>query len=207
MSQQTAIERYYQNPNICFYCEEVIHVTDGRVHNARRKKFCSCSCAASYNNFKVPKRKARMSGPCKLCGAEVPYTKYKKGWYRRPYCDTCLKVKRTRGAEVGEQTKQELFSRRKSWQSARAAIQKHAAAIFFDSNQKKACAICGYDKHVEVAHIHPVSEFPAETKVKQINRIENLVGLCPNHHWEHDHGLLKLGGVAGEGFEPSAHGL
>jgi hypothetical protein len=25
-----------------------------------------------------------------------------------------------------------------------------------------------------------------------VNSLDNLVGLCPNHHWEFDHGLLQL---------------
>jgi predicted restriction endonuclease len=25
-----------------------------------------------------------------------------------------------------------------------------------------------------------------------VNSLDNLVGLCPNHHWEFDHGLPQL---------------
>ena len=32
--------------------------------------------------------------------------------------------------------------------------------------------------------------FPDETKVLEINSIENLIALCPTHHWEFDNGLL-----------------
>jgi predicted restriction endonuclease len=55
-----------------------------------------------------------------------------------------------------------------------------------------ACAICGYNQHVEAAHRRPVSDFPDEATVSEINEPANLVYLCPNHHWEHDHGLLTL---------------
>lgn len=54
------------------------------------------------------------------------------------------------------------------------------------------CQICGYDKHVEVAHKRAVSSFTDNSTAKEINDPSNLVGLCPNHHWEFDNGLLKF---------------
>ena len=89
-------------------------------------------------------------------------------------------------------TKGELFKDRKTWQSARGAIRKIAWKTYMDNNPSPSCTVCGYDKHVEVAHIKPVAEFDDSATVKEINSIDNLVGLCPNHHWEYDHGLLKL---------------
>ena len=89
-------------------------------------------------------------------------------------------------------TKGELFKYRKNWQSARTAIQKIARANYFNSNKNPKCHICGYDKHVEVAHIKAVSEFEDTATVNEINSVNNLVGLCPNHHWEYDHGLLTI---------------
>lgn len=97
--------------------------------------------------------------------------------------DTCL---------VLEQTKGQLFENRKNWQSARSAIQKEARKIYFEVNHSPKCAICGYDKHVEVAHIKAVSEFSDDVTIKEINSIDNLIGLCPNHHWEYDNGILEL---------------
>lgn len=93
---------------------------------------------------------------------------------------------------IGCITKGELFSNRKNWQSARSSIQKMVRNIFFKHNKKPKCCICGYDKHVEVAHIKPVSDFTDETLIKEINSIDNLIGLCPNHHWEYDNGILKI---------------
>ena len=94
--------------------------------------------------------------------------------------------------DVLTKTKGELFNSRKNWQSARSSIQKLARRVFFENIDKPKCVICGYNKHVEVAHKKPVSEFDDNTLVKDINSINNLVGLCPNHHWEFDNGLLTL---------------
>jgi len=88
-------------------------------------------------------------------------------------------------------SKSELFSNRKNWQSARTAIRKLADAEFKRSNKPQECAICGYNKHIEIAHIKAVSEFPNDALISEINDISNLVALCPNHHWEFDNGLLS----------------
>ena len=89
-------------------------------------------------------------------------------------------------------TKGELFNNRKNWQSARSAIQKNARNVFKNKNKQLKCYICGYDKHVEIAHIKPVSEFDDNTTIAEINNIDNLIALCPNHHWEYDNGFLKI---------------
>lgn len=91
-----------------------------------------------------------------------------------------------------EKTKGELFRNRKNWQSARSAIQKSARWFYRQEVEQPKCAVCGYDKHVEVAHIKGVSEFEDEAKVREINSIDNLIGLCPNHHWEYDNGILDI---------------
>lgn len=89
-------------------------------------------------------------------------------------------------------TKGELFKYRKNWQSARSTIQKLARASFKESNPNPKCSICGYSNHVEVAHIKPVSDFDDSATIREINSLSNLIGLCPNHHWEYDNGILKL---------------
>lgn len=93
---------------------------------------------------------------------------------------------------LSNKTKGELFAERKNWQSARTAIRKHANRIFFENNTTHKCAICGYDKHIEVAHIKAVSDFDDTATIREINSITNLIGLCPNHHWEYDNGVIEL---------------
>jgi hypothetical protein len=46
-----------------------------------------------------------------------------------------------------------------------------------------ACVICGYSAHVEAAHLKP-------KHLVSDDRTENGAPLCPNHHWELDHGKL-----------------
>lgn len=89
-------------------------------------------------------------------------------------------------------TKGELFEERKNWQSARSSIQADAKKTFEAFNPNPKCKICGYSNHVEVAHIKSVSEFDDSATIGEINSINNLIGLCPNHHWEFDNGILKI---------------
>ena len=88
-------------------------------------------------------------------------------------------------------TRSELFGNRKNWQSARTAIRKLADTAYNKSEKPKACVICGYDKHIEIAHIKAVSDFDDDSLISEINDVNNLIALCPNHHWEFDNGFLS----------------
>lgn len=90
-------------------------------------------------------------------------------------------------------TKKEIFDGCKSWQSARGIIQKHARFIYNNSEKSKCCIECGYEKHYEVCHIKSVSKFEDNALIiSDINNIENLIALCPNHHWEFDNKILFI---------------
>lgn len=93
---------------------------------------------------------------------------------------------------IQNKTKKEVFNTNKTWQSARSSIRRDAHNVFMRNNSDAKCKVCGYNKHIEVAHVKAVSEFSDDTLISEINDISNLIGLCPNHHWEYDNGLLKL---------------
>ena len=50
---------------------------------------------------------------------------------------------------------------------------------------EKECIICGFDKRVHKHHIVKRRELGSDDE-------ENLVFLCPNHHWEYDNNLVNL---------------
>lgn len=89
-------------------------------------------------------------------------------------------------------TKGEMFDRANHWTNARIMIQRIAKRCFRNANKERKCAVCGYDKHIDVAHIKAVADFDDSATLEEINNPDNLIGLCPNHHWEYDHGLLDL---------------
>ena len=94
--------------------------------------------------------------------------------------------------DITKSTKGDLINKRSNWQSWRSTIQKNARSVYQNSNKPQHCVVCGYDKTYEVAHIKAVSDFDDDTLVSEINSVDNLIALCPNHHWEFDHGQLDV---------------
>ena len=91
-----------------------------------------------------------------------------------------------------QRTKGELKEIRKNYQSYRSSIRKKAELVFKNSGKECKCEVCGYNKHIEIAHKKAVSDFDDSATIAEINDINNLIALCPNCHWEFDNGLLKL---------------
>lgn len=134
-------------------------------------------------------------GHCRICNCVVNFKKRdgRSGYYFRENCDKCLRVAiYERQSTVNKMTKGELFDSRKSWHSYRSAIAKDARSVFDINYKPRCCGVCGYDKHVGIAHIKSVSDFDDDVLISEIDDINNLIVLCPNHHWEYDSGLLKL---------------
>lgn len=152
-------------------------MTEGQNH------FCSLDCSTTYNNVH---REREPTSKCRYCGDRFPTPRTNQ----RKVCPPC-KVKHRR-KPVMEMTKGELFSNRKSWQSARSSIQKEARKVYFAHHGDPHCIAvgCGYRKHVEVSHRRDVADFPDDSLISEINDLKNLAGLCPTHHWEFDHDAL-----------------
>jgi len=55
----------------------------------------------------------------------------------------------------------------------------------------KDCQFCGYNKHIEVCHIKPIYKFSEDTLISVVNDPSNILVLCRNCHWEHDHKKKK----------------
>lgn len=148
----------------CTYCN----------NETNNKKFCSRSCAQSYNNKHFPKRKPK--GKCKECqGPRLSgYT----------YCSGCWST-RVKDIRLGE-----AIYERHHRSSAYALVRSRARSVV--KPEDKSCENCGYNKHVEVCHIKPISSFEETVYLSVINSQDNLVLLCPNCHWEFDNGHLEL---------------
>lgn len=169
--------KFYNNdPNICKHCLKAIAVNSGQsIREVRVKKFCNSSCFAKFTNHL--RIKPKLPRFCNTCSVVVVLD-------RRIVCDNCKEV------ALGLRTKGELFKTRCNWQSARSSIRRHATLVWKASGMELKCSDCGYDRYVEIAHIKAVSEFPNEAQIQQINAVDNLKALCPNHHWEFDN-LLR----------------
>lgn len=71
-------------------------------------------------------------------------------------------------------------------------VRKHARKTLEESGIIKSCKICSFNTYVEVCHIKAISSFPLDTTLSEVNHIDNLVYLCPNHHILLDKGLISL---------------
>lgn len=150
-------------------------------------KFCSRSCAATYNNKMYPKR--HLTNTCKNCGTKISRD--------RTYCRPCFGKERMN--DWSTYTIGDLRSRYNYQKNTR--IRSLARNWYRRSDKPKQCA-CGYDKHYEVCHIKSVNSFEDHELVTTVNSLNNLIALCPNCHWEFDN-LASPGGVEPLDFHPT----
>lgn len=143
-------------------------------------KFCSSSCSAIYTNHTHPRRK-KIPRFCKHCG--TPLEK------RGEVCNECLHNK-----SIKVDWSRRTFGEIKQWakHNTSRVLRDFAKRIYKKSNHPLFCQRCGYSKHIEICHIQPIRSFPDETRVDVISGLDNLIALCPNCHWEFDHGFLKI---------------
>lgn len=152
---------------VCLFCGS----------ETKNEKFCSSSHAAKFNNAKFPKRTAKKFF-CASCGKQCQS--------RRMFCRSCRD-----GFRIENKTKGDLASGNAN-SFGYPQIRSHARLLYLKINPKPDCEICGYSVHIEVHHKKPIEKFSNKSLVSEINSPSNLVGLCPNHHWEADHNLLKF---------------
>lgn len=193
IQKEESLKIYYDNPNKCLNCGNVIEVKNKqRVAEVRIKKFCNSSCSAIFNNKKFPRKTwlKEKNMFCVLCGKTIKLNRGKSGKFkRRKYCKPCFDK---RFDYVGNVTKGELRRKYKNYTIYRNYISKNARLVYRKSGRQNSCNICGYEKFCTVCHKKGVSDFGKESKLSEINDINNLVVLCPNHHMELDRGILSL---------------
>lgn len=176
-------EEYNQNPNHCLYCGAPILCRDNqKPFDVKRKKFCNHSCSASFSNLNRGREKKGYY--CIQCGNLIGYGYEEFG--RRKYCDTCNpSYKDWSKITYGE------AKTLRSYQ-VNSRIRDLARQVFQKEKGYTSCYRCGYNKHIEVCHIHAISDFPDDALISEINSPDNLIGLCPNCHWELDYGDLTI---------------
>ena len=145
-------------------------------------KFCSSSCSATFNN-KRRKRPIKPKGFCKHCKEPV--------FTRNRYCPECNLTQNPNLVDWRNVTLSECFNKRTYQRSSR--IRSLAKRWYEKIYPDRKCSVCGYINHVHVCHIKPITSFSLDTTLGVVNHPDNLIYLCPNHHWEFDNGMIKLG--------------
>lgn len=173
-----AIAHYRQHPRICRGCGATILVREGeKVKDIRQRKFCSRKCAATFHNQTREYR--RSTKLCQSC-RKAPATRRECGAWNK-LCVACREAERRRLAAL------------RVADVSRHGICGHARSVLLKAEPELRCKGCGYDKHVECCHLKAVASFPQDALVAEVNDPSNLAWLCPNCHWELDHGLTKGG--------------
>jgi len=141
-------------------------------------KFCSRSCSASHSNRLAPKRKLKRK--CNHCDNIVRN-------YRSQLCEEHwleYKDNQYKDKTIGEyRNKLSVKGKHPSWVNAHI---RGFARSWLKHLAEQCCRKCGYDKHVELAHIKAVSDFNDDSLLREVNSEDNVIPLCPNCHWEFD---------------------
>lgn len=160
---------------ICLQCSE--------EYEAKRysRKFCSRSCSATYNN---PRKDSRSDGLiCPKCGG-------KRGWGSKQ-CGDCRNLETV--TRFGERLLSDVQLNNSASRAKNNQVRRHARRVMGMSGKPFVCEVCGWDHTVQVCHIVGIGEFdPHSTLIKEINTLENLIYLCPNHHAMLDTGDLGI---------------
>ena len=179
-----AITAYYQQPNHCQHCGDVIHIVGKeRPSWTRKKKFCDRSCAASYNNSIAIKRPRR--GTCLVCNTVIKSD--------RKYCSNQC---RTLHATVNLHT---------PFNSARAVVawrqRLKLRAILYKGGR---CQVCGYNRCIRALTFHHLSPAEKDFNIGGSTRawsrikaeLDKCILLCANCHAEAHEGLVALSELA-----------
>jgi HNH endonuclease len=153
-------------------------------------KFCSRSCAATYNNTIQPKR-SRANDYYFCVSCEKPQRKRSL----TGLCQSCRSTEQDR--QAGEMTLGQSIKNFANPRSRYNTVRHHGRKL---SNLYSKCQVCGYSNVLETAHIKGISEFSLDTQIKTINHPDNIAILCPNHHAELDRGLLQISDIPPRGF-------
>ena len=170
-------------------CTNIFHTT---VDN-KNKRYCSRSCS----NSAEPRRKAVVNS--------YQISRYQnKGIretiYIKPICLNCNQEHSRESSFCSTICKTEHRFKNtllKNCYCNGAMANKYRVIRDSAKNYSKhfigtVCQNCGYNKHIEIAHIKPIKDFNENDTLWDVNNSTNLMALCPNCHWEFDSGNLTL---------------
>lgn len=124
-------------------------------------------------------RKIKYQNKCKICDCLIRKD--------RKFCVSCLEGSKQRRRSI---TKGEIRDQLGTSDYHRV-VRNDSRTQFSNSHTEEKCVICNYSRHIEICHIKAVRDFDDLTPMEVINHIDNLVALCPTHHWEFDNGYLS----------------
>ena len=157
----------------CSRCGECKPLSEFNKRKESKKDGHRAECKKCSKKERLDRRH-HQNIPCPQCGVLC--------WSKKGVCTNC------RSKNATEKWKKERLGNKvyDNHKYAKYQYVRHFARSIGLKTWDKCCK-CGYDKHIEICHIRPISDFPPETFLSEVNDISNLIALCPNCHWEHDH--------------------
>lgn len=160
--RKNRIEEYYKNPILCKYCNEPIQYEK----NIKRRKFCSQSCGAAFNNKGV--RRNHKERNCLNCGIKIVYP-------CRKFCKHSCQQE-FRYSEYIKKWKSGEIDGTYDGESMSGNIRRYIKEKY---NHK--CRICGWAKMNIYSNSVPLHIDHINGDCTD-NREENLDLLCPSCH-------------------------
>lgn len=148
----------------------------------------------TYNEIKVILNCAK-STISYHCGKKNCFKKVKSGFCgcgNKKDCDAIV-CQKCRSNETLRKHEEKTLSEIALIGNARikwSYLRKQAHKKMELNNIIKKCELCDFDLVVELCHIKSISSFPETALVKEVNSLNNMKYLCPNHHKMLDKGLL-----------------
>lgn len=173
--RERALREYYDNPNRCKYCNEIIIVGKSEVpYKTRKKQFCNSSCSASYNNQGI-RRNGKdgidYDSPniCMNCNKEIPRA--------NKYCSNkCQQVYEQKEWEKKWFAGDVSGNNNSIWTD----YSKRVKTYLFNKYDKK-CAICGWGETNPHTGTIPLEVEHIDGNANNTTP-ENVTLLCPNCH-------------------------
>ncbi len=178
---------------VCDNCGISFHKKPNEIARSNHN-FCCKSCSATFTN-KGRNRHKPTPKICKKCG-EPFATKYIGAGLHCPRCFRSMTEHREKLKSATLESYHNLPSvkgKHPSWRNTHIRLLNRSWNAHL---RQKPCANCGYTKHVELAHIKPITSFPPTATLGEVNAESNNIPVCRNCHWELDHGLLNIAALS-----------
>lgn len=161
--REKALRNYYENPNYCQFCNNIITVDkDERVSKTKVKKFCNQQCYADYCRNNANPMYHRV---CKVCGNKINPANQSE------LCTICLKNKKD------EEKIQEWKETGNTGCGTSSTLRNCIRDYIFDK-QNKQCAICNINAEWNGKELHFILD---HIDGDASNNFEhNLRLVCPN---------------------------
>lgn len=159
-TREQSLRKYYNNPNRCKHCGEIIIVRyNDKVTDVRKRTFCSEKCSHEYS--KVNKE----SRACLVCGVKI------SNHNQSGLCPSCLKKK-------NNEEKIQKWKETGDTGCIAASTLRNCIRDYIFEKQNRQCAICGMNNTWNGQELHFILD---HIDGDAANNFEsNLRLICPN---------------------------